>query len=137
MIFVTTPDEDIQTLAADHGFVVSSVGFNCLPEYPLATVAELLEQRAALEKQIAEAQREERASAIAQVRALMSQYGLSAADLAGRAAGPKAPRAKSGSTVAPKYRDPATGKTWSGRGLKPTWLRTALANGKSLGDFAI
>lgn len=103
----------------------------------MATVAELLEQRAALEKQIAEAQREERASAIAQVRALMSQYGLSAADLAGRAAGPKAPRVKGGSTVAPKYRDPATGKTWSGRGLKPTWLRTALADGKNLGDFAI
>ncbi len=104
----------------------------------MATVAELLEQRAALEKQIAEAQREERASAIAQVRALMSQHGLSAADLAGRGiSSVKAPRAKGGGTVAPKYRDPASGKTWSGRGLKPTWLRDALAHGKSLGDFAI
>jgi DNA-binding protein H-NS len=24
--------------------------------------------------------------------------------------------------VAPKYRDPATGKTWTGRGRAPTWL---------------
>ena len=104
----------------------------------MATVAELLEQRAALEKQIAEAQREERASAIAQVRALMSQYGLSAADLAGRGTAPKAPRVKgTGGTVAPKYRDPATGKTWSGRGLKPTWLREALAGGRTLADFAL
>jgi DNA-binding protein H-NS len=105
----------------------------------LATVAELLEQRAALEKQIAEAQREERASAIAQVRALMQQHGLSAADLSARAASPKSTGAKrgGGTPVAPKYRDPATGKTWSGRGLKPNWLKSALANGRSVGDFAI
>jgi len=24
--------------------------------------------------------------------------------------------------VSPKYRDPATGRTWSGRGKKPKWL---------------
>jgi DNA-binding protein H-NS len=105
----------------------------------MATVAELIEQRAALEKQIAEAQREERASAIAQVRALMQQHGLSAADLSARAASAKVGGGKrgAGGTVAPKFRDPATGKTWSGRGLKPNWLKSALANGRSLGDFAI
>lgn len=104
----------------------------------MATVAQLLEQRAALEKQIAEAQREERASAIAQIRALMSQYGLNVSDLAGRSsASAKPPRTRGGGTVAPKYRDPATDKTWSGRGLKPTWLRNAIADGKTLTDFAI
>lgn len=101
------------------------------------TVAELLAQKAAIEKQIAEAQREEKASAIAQVRALMSQYGLTAADLAGRAASGPVRAAKTGAKVAAKYRHPDTGETWSGRGLQPKWLKAALASGRSLSDFAI
>lgn len=36
-----------------------------------------------------------------------------------------------------KYRDPATGDTWSGKGLQPRWLKTALANGKTLADFDV
>lgn len=103
----------------------------------MSTVAELLAQRAALEKQIADAQREERSSAIAQVRALMAQHGLTAADLSSRApAAPKAAGRASGK-VAPKFRDPASGSTWTGRGLKPNWLKAALANGKTLADFAL
>lgn len=103
----------------------------------MATVAELLAQKAAIEKQIADAQREERAGAIAQVKALMSQHGLSIADLATRspASAPRGPKA--GGKVAPKYRDAATGNTWSGRGLQPKWLKAALAAGKKLADFAI
>ncbi len=97
---------------------------------------DLLAQRAALEKQIAETQRAERADAISQVRALMSQYGLSLADVGGKA--PAAPkRGTSGTKVAAKYRNPATGDTWSGRGLKPKWLKAALESGRSLADFTI
>ncbi len=100
----------------------------------MATLSELLAQKAELERQIAETQRAERADAIAQVRRLMAQYGLSMADITGRAGAPvRAPSAK----VAPKFRDPATGQTWSGRGLQPNWLKAALANGKSLSDFAV
>jgi DNA-binding protein H-NS len=102
----------------------------------MPTVAELLSQKAALEKQIADAQREERAGAIAQVKALMAQHGLSAADLGGRAS--PAPRAvKPGAKVPAKYRDAATGDAWSGRGLQPKWLKAALARGKTLADFAV
>jgi hypothetical protein len=36
-----------------------------------------------------------------------------------------------------KYRDPDTGATWSGRGMKPAWLRVALDEGKTLADFDI
>jgi DNA-binding protein H-NS len=39
--------------------------------------------------------------------------------------------------VAPKYRHPETGETWSGRGLKPRWLTAAMKSGKSLEYFAI
>lgn len=101
----------------------------------MASVSELLAQRAVLEKQIAEAQREARAEAIAKVRALMSQHGLTAADLSLRTTAAK--RTGAGNKVAAKYRDRATGNTWSGRGLQPKWLKAALAQGRALGDFVI
>ena len=103
------------------------------------SLSELLAQRTALEKQIVETQRTERADAVAQVRSLMSQYGLTLADIGAKA--PKAAAAPkktgSGKKVAAKYRNPATGDTWSGRGLKPKWLKAALDSGRSLADFAL
>ena len=100
------------------------------------TLSQLLEQRTEVERQIAETQRAERADAVSQVRSLMSQYGLTLADIGGKA--PAAPK-RQGPTgkVAAKYRDTATGQTWSGRGLQPNWLKAALATGKSLSDFAV
>ncbi len=98
------------------------------------TLNDLLAQKADLEKQIAETQRAERADAISQVRTLMSQYGLTAADIGGK---PIVPVRRATAKVAPKYRDPSTGSTWSGRGLKPNWLKTALDAGRTLADFAI
>jgi ParB/RepB/Spo0J family partition protein len=34
-----------------------------------------------------------------------------------------------------KYRCPATGSTWSGRGLQPAWVKAALASGKKLDEL--
>jgi DNA-binding protein H-NS len=39
--------------------------------------------------------------------------------------------------VAPKFRNAATGETWTGRGLQPKWLKSAIAGGAKLEDFAI
>lgn len=103
----------------------------------MATVAELLAQKAAIEKQIADAQREEKSSAIAQVRALMAQHGLSLADLSTRVSTGASRGPKAGGKVAAKYRNAATGESWSGRGLQPKWLKAALASGKQLSDFAV
>ena len=47
----------------------------------------------------------------------------------------KSRRGRKASTVA-KYKDAATGKTWSGRGRKPAWFVNALAEGKSLESMA-
>lgn len=102
----------------------------------MASLNDLLAQKAALEQQIIDLQREERAQAIAQVRALMSQYGLTLADIGARAAAPPARKAP-GERVAPKYRHPQTGETWSGRGLQPKWLKASLAGGAQLDDFRI
>jgi DNA-binding protein H-NS len=118
------------------------------------SLSDLLAQKAALEKQIADFQKEKRGDAIAKVKALMAEYGLTAADIAGAkvaakvaakapapAAAPAAAPAKkskaAGKKVAAKYRNPATGDTWSGRGLKPKWLVAAMATGKTLADFSI
>lgn len=108
-------------------------------ENPLSSLNELLAQRAALEKQIIDATREEKSAAVAQVRALMAEHGLSMADLRSKASA--SPRRASGSVstgkVAAKYRNSATGQTWSGRGLQPNWLKAAVTGGRSLADFAV
>ena len=51
----------------------------------------------------------------------------------GQAAGGIPPRQR----MPVKYRCADTGSTWSGRGMKPTWLRVALERGKSLSDFEV
>jgi DNA-binding protein H-NS len=103
----------------------------------MSNLAELIAQKAALEKRIAEAQNHERAAAIAQIKQLMAEHGLTAADLGAKA--PKASHAGSrkGSKVPVKFRDPANGNAWSGRGLQPKWLQAALAQGRKLSDFAV
>lgn len=104
----------------------------------MSTLSELLAQKAAIEKQIADTQREERGAAITKVKSLMTEYGLSLADLGTRAmAAPASGNAGSGKKVAAKYRNSATGDTWSGRGLKPNWLKAALATGRNLADFTL
>jgi DNA-binding protein H-NS len=86
----------------------------------MTSYKELLKQREALEQQINEARRQELTGAIAQVRALIAEYGLTQDDVfpTGRARS-----ASSGIKVAPKYRDPATGQTWTGRGKAPKWIQ--------------
>jgi len=100
-----------------------------------AQLSDLLARKEALERQIREAQSKAKADAIAKVREFMSLHGLTAADLI--AAPSKKNGVKAGSKVAPRYRDPATGSTWTGRGLKPKWLAVAIESGKKLEDFAI
>ena len=106
----------------------------------MASLQELLDQKAALEREIESTRRSERADAIARVRALMSEHGLSLADLSGKASTPKAASPKAGKTggkVAAKYRNAATGDSWSGRGLQPKWLKAALAAGRKIEEFAV
>lgn len=80
----------------------------------------LFSQREALDKQIAELQKRQRGDAIAQALSLITEYGLTAQDLFGGVKGDK--KEKVTTKVAAKYRDPATGKEWSGRGIPPKWI---------------
>lgn len=83
-----------------------------------ASYQELLAQRAALEQQIASVRQAEVAEALQSIRALVEAFGLTPQDVF-----PPATRQRRTASVAPKYRDPATGSTWTGRGKPPAWIR--------------
>lgn len=100
----------------------------------MANLNDLLAQKAELERQIESVQREARNDAVAKVRALMDEYGLTSADLSARVVPRKAVK---GGKVAAKYRNSATGDSWSGRGLQPKWLKAALASGHKIDEFAL
>ncbi len=105
----------------------------------MSTLQELLNQRAALERQIAETQNQERAEAVATIRQLMSDHDLSVEDITAARNGSRGVASADGrrAKVAAKYRNPATGESWTGRGLQPKWLKAALGEGKQLSDFVI
>jgi len=96
-------------------------------------LTDLLAQKAALEKQIEQTQRDERQQAISQIKSVMAEHGLTVTDLSGRSA----PKTRVTKKVAAKYRDKTSGQTWSGRGLQPRWLKAAMASGKKLTDFSV
>jgi len=91
----------------------------------MTSYKELLKQREALEQQISEARKRELSEAVAQVRSLVAEYGLTAQDVfpAGKGAGKGTRSSTAGTKVAPKYRNPATGETWTGRGKAPKWIQ--------------
>jgi DNA-binding protein H-NS len=49
----------------------------------------------------------------------------------------RTPKLVKPSKVAVKYRNQATGETWSGRGLQPKWLKAAIAAGAKIDDFSV
>jgi DNA-binding protein H-NS len=99
----------------------------------MTSLKDLLSQIESLQGQVAEVRQREVGDAIAKVRGIIDEYHLTPADIFPNTRGtkPSAGR-KSGGKVAAKYRDPITGKTWTGRGLAPKWLA-----GKNKEDFLI
>lgn len=81
----------------------------------MTSYTELLARKAELDAQIAAAQTERKAEGIAAARVLIAEHGLTAADVF-------PPSKTKGSVGAPKYRDPVTGATWTGRGKPPNWI---------------
>ncbi|MHB8938514.1 MAG: H-NS histone family protein [Thiobacillus sp.] len=98
----------------------------------MATYKELKAQAEALLKQAEVARRAEIAGVVAEIRARMQEYGITLADLKGGAK-----KAKSRGAVAARYRNPATGDSWSGRGRAPGWLADEEAKGRSRDEFLV
>jgi DNA-binding protein H-NS len=117
-----------------------------------------------LQKEAESVKKRELAETISNIKKAIQIFGLTAADLglsatgsvkpgrkpikarvanarttAGKRRGRPAKKAGADkrSIVAPKYRDSATGITWTGRGKQPKWLSAAISGGKTLEEFKI
>ena len=77
---------------------------------------DLLAQHAELEQKIARARADEVGAVLAQIRQLVADFGLENEVTFAHARGQKR------GPVEAKYRDPKSGKTWSGRGKPPLWI---------------
>jgi DNA-binding protein H-NS len=95
----------------------------------MTTYQEYKSKIAELESLAESARKNEIAKAKEQVTAIMREYGLTVADLGGVA---KVKTVKTRAPVPTKYRDDATGQTWTGRGRAPKWLE-----GKDKNDYLI
>lgn len=85
----------------------------------MASYKELLARRQDLDAQIEALRKSESQDALVTVRQLISEFGLTQADIFPR---DRAQSPLRGNRVTPKYRDPATGATWTGRGKPPLWI---------------
>ncbi|KLU24883.1 hypothetical protein EOS_17745 [Caballeronia mineralivorans PML1(12)] len=84
----------------------------------MATYQELLVQKNELEQRIAEKREEEILLVIAGIREQIAAYGFTFRDLFERHEARDVTRV----WHAPRYRDPKSGETWSGRGRPPAWF---------------
>ncbi len=96
----------------------------------------LLKQRAELDAQIRQIQQSERQEALRTIRELAAKYDIDVVRELSPGSARKTGSVK-GSSVPIKYRNSATGDTWTGRGLKPKWLQEQLAAGKDISEFAV
>ncbi|MBI2307911.1 MAG: H-NS histone family protein [Rhodocyclales bacterium] len=89
-----------------------------------------------LQKQAETARQRECAEAIVEIKRLVREFGLSAADCGFVTAGKLGPQVKR--RVAIRYQHPEKRElTWSGRGKLPNWLRDEEANGRSREIFRV
>jgi len=88
----------------------------------MSQYAELKAQIAKLQAQADDARRQEVVNVIAEIKQKIAEFGLGASDL-GFAEAPRRGRPPAKKTpLPPKYQDPKSGNTWSGRGKPPKWI---------------
>jgi DNA-binding protein H-NS len=117
----------------------------------MSNLIELQGQIEKLQKQANDIKAREFDKTVADIKAKMTAFGITAKDLTakktvskGKGKTVKAVRAakaagdtkKVGKPVEAKFRGP-NGESWSGRGLMPKWMQALVAAGKSKQDFAI
>lgn len=97
----------------------------------MSTFLELKTQLQTLSREAEEARKRELGTALTMVREVVRTYDLSPEQI-----NPTWKRARNADKrkgpIAPKYRNPETGETWSGRGRTPKWMA-----GRSPAEFLI
>ena len=79
-------------------------------------------------------------TAIKEIHQYMARYNITLEELGATAASKTkaaAPAADQQPKVSPKYQSEDGLQTWTGRGLKPKWLKAELDAGRKLEDFLI
>ena len=113
----TDPDVGIEAPAATFGKDAKSV-------------EELQAEREKLDAEIKAKQDAQKASVIAQIKTVVDTYSIPVDELVEALGGLKSKR--KGIKAKQKFRDPASGATWSGRGKEPAWIK-----GQNREDFLI
>ena len=113
----TDPDVGIEAPAATSGKDAKSV-------------EELQAEREKLDAEIKAKQDAQKASIIAQIKTVVDTYSIPVDELVEALGGLKSKR--KGIKAKQKFRDPASGATWSGRGKEPAWIK-----GQNRDDFLI
>ena len=98
----------------------------------MASYESLLKQIADLRAEAEAVKAIERKAALAYIKRHMREFGISIADLGDH----RTPYIRPGPEPI-QYMDPSTGKTWTGRGRAPLWLREQIRTGKKKEDFFI
>ena len=80
------------------------------------SLASMLEQRIALDKQIEELRKASRKETVLTIKELMELHEITVEDLA------KKTSSAAGVKVPPKWQDPVSGAKWTGRGRTPVWF---------------
>lgn len=98
----------------------------------MATSAELKSQIEKLQTELEIKVKEELSAAVAQIKELMKQTGVTLEHL-----GDGVKKVRKVSVPKAKYKDPNSEKVWSGRGHPPPWMSALLLAGKKKEDFLI
>ena len=92
-----------------------------------ASYEELKDAQDRLQAQLQARLGEARAEGMAKIVAIVQEFGFTADEmnkaLSGKVRAGKGKGKGTGAKAAPKYRDPVTGSTWTGRGVAPLWIR--------------
>lgn len=112
----------------------------------------IMNQITNLKKQVESVRMLEKSAAVAEIKFQMNTLGISLVDLqiggSSQIIAPKGVNTKNAVAEEtkvkalrrkpePKYLDPTTGTTWTGRGKTPKWLQAALSSGKKKEKYAI
>lgn len=102
-----------------------------MTEQNTASYDDLLAERKKIDDQLSEVRTKESSEAVENCKALIQKFGIEPETLypafkpGKKTKSEKAGKSNDGSAkkVVAKYRDPATGTTWSGRGKSPLWIK--------------
>ena len=121
---------------------MTEIDLNNLGALSLEALADYKEK---IEKAFREKQVENKKQALDQIKTQVDTCGITPQELAthlgftlGTAEAAEKPARKSkGQKIDPKYSDPATGKTWTGRGMSPKWMKAYIEQGRDAKEFEI